>query len=70
MKQKYHIIEYLLNNKADPNEVNMSGWNCLMSGVNYFHEESAVMLLLLLQVRVKTVSYFIDIKQRTCSKFP
>ena len=51
MKQRFHVIDALLQNKANPNDVNISGWNCLISAVNYFHEDSAVMLLLLLQVR-------------------
>jgi ankyrin repeat protein len=50
MKQRFHVIDALLQNKANPNDVNMSGWNCLISAVNYFHEDSAIMLLLLLQV--------------------
>jgi ankyrin repeat protein len=50
MKQRFHVIDALLQNKANPNDVNMSGWNCLISAVNYFHEDSATMLLLLLQV--------------------
>jgi hypothetical protein len=50
MKQRFHVIDALLQNKANPNDVNMSGWNCLFSAVNYFHEDSAIMLLLLLQV--------------------
>jgi ankyrin repeat protein len=50
MKQRFHVIDALIQNKANPNDVNMSGWNCLISAVNYFHEDSATMLLLLLQV--------------------
>ena len=50
MKQRFHVIDALLRNKANPNDVNMSGWNCLISAVNYFHEDCATMLLLLLQV--------------------
>jgi len=50
MKQRFHVIDALLQNKANPNDMNMSGWNCLISAVNYFHEDSATMLLLLLQV--------------------
>ena len=50
MKQRFHVIDALLQNKANPNDVNLAGWNCLISAVNYFHEDSASMLLLLLQV--------------------
>jgi hypothetical protein len=50
MKQRFHVIDALLQNKANPNDVNSIGWNCLISAVNYFHEDSASMLLLLLQV--------------------
>jgi hypothetical protein len=50
MKQKFHVIDALLQNKANPNDINISGWNCLISAINYFHEDSAIMLLLLLQV--------------------
>ena len=65
MKQRFHVIDALLQNKANPNDVNMSGWNCLISAVNYFHEDSAIMLLLLLQVnklKSKTYTIFYSIK--------
>ena len=50
MKQRFQVIDVLIQHDANPNDVNMSGWNCLISAVNFFHEDSAVMLLLLLQV--------------------
>lgn len=50
MKQRFHVIDALLQNKANQNDINLNGWNCLISAVNYFHEESAIILLLLLQV--------------------
>ncbi len=53
MKQRFHVIDALLQNKANPNDVNLVGWNCLISAVNYFHEDSAIMLLLLLQTGAK-----------------
>ncbi len=62
MKQRFHVIDALLQNKANPNDVNMSGWNCLISAVNYFHEDSAIMLLLLLQVIHKESIYLFEIK--------
>ena len=49
MKQRFHVVDALLQARARPNDVNAAGWNCLVSGVNYFHEDSAIMLLLLLQ---------------------
>ena len=54
MKQRFHVVDALLQNKANPNDVNSVGWNCLISAVNYFHEESASMLLLLLQTGAKS----------------
>ena len=51
MKQRFHVIDALLQSGANPNEVNETGWNCLTTAVNYFHEDNASMLLLLLQVR-------------------
>jgi ankyrin repeat protein len=52
MKQRFHVIDALLQNKANPNDTNLVGWNCLISAVNCFHEDSASMLLLLLQVKL------------------
>ena len=57
MKQRFHVIDALLQNKANPNDVNQAGWNCLISAVNYFHEDSAIMLLLLLQVRINSSGF-------------
>jgi len=54
MKQRFHVIDALLQNKANPNDVNLAGFNCLISAVNYFHEDSAIMLLLLLQTGAKS----------------
>lgn len=52
MKQRFHVIDALLQQKANQNETNIYGWNCIISAVNYFHEDSAIILLLLLQVTV------------------
>ena len=59
MKQRFHVIDALLQNGANPNEVNENGWNCLTTAVNYFHENNASMLLLLLQVREIQLSRFL-----------
>lgn len=54
MKQRFHVVDLLLQNGASPNETNAIGWNCLTSAVQFFHEDSAIMLLLLLQTGAKT----------------
>ncbi len=53
MKQRFHVIHVLLKNGANVNDVNAFGWNNLISAVNYFHEDNAIMLLMLLQVTLK-----------------
>ena len=50
MKQRFHVIDALLQNNSNTNHVNISGWDCLITAVNYFHNDSCIMLLLLLQV--------------------
>jgi ankyrin repeat protein len=57
MKYKYNVIYTLLKHGANPNDINSSGWNCLISAVNYFNDESAIMLLMLLQVGLNKVNY-------------
>ena len=52
MKQRFHIISILIKHGANVNDVNASGWNCLISAVNYFHEETSILLLFLLQVKI------------------
>jgi ankyrin repeat protein len=54
MKQRFNIINILIKHGSNVNDVNASGWNCLISAVNYFHEEASILLLILLQVK----SYF------------
>ena len=50
MKQRFNIINLLIQHGANVNDINASGWNCLISAVNYFHEDNSILLLLLLQV--------------------
>lgn len=52
MKQRFQVINVLIQNGANINDINSSGWNCLISAVNYFHEDNSIMLLMLLQVAV------------------
>ena len=52
MKQRFQVINVLIQNGANINDINSSGWNCLISAVNYFHEDNSIMLLMLLQVLV------------------
>jgi hypothetical protein len=56
MKQRFHVINTLIKNGANVNEVNVFGWNSLISAVNYFHEDNAIMLLMLLQVTSTNVT--------------
>jgi hypothetical protein len=50
MKQRFHVTSLLIQFGANVNDVNSSGCNCLISAVNYFHEDNSILLLMLLQV--------------------